>query len=148
MDKALELAKEAFQQGEVPVAALIVDSTSNDIIASYYNQVEARGQAIAHAELLALQYAFEHQADKHNTRLEYCDMYVTLEPCPMCAQAISLARIRRLYFAAYDIKGGGVVNGPQLYEQPTCFHKPQVIAGIMENEAKALMQAFFLEKRD
>ncbi len=145
MQRALTLAKQAARIGEVPVGAVIVDTRHATIISSFHNMVEARGDATAHAELLAIQDAMQHYPG--NTRLEHCDLYVTLEPCPMCAQAISFARIRRLYFAAYDTKGGAVVNGPKLYEHLSCFHKPEIVAGVMEEKAQQLLQNFFREKR-
>lgn len=144
MQKALAQAEDAYKAGEVPVGAVIVDAGGN-ILAVARNTMERRHNPLAHAEMLVIQEVCE-QYGMH--RLEDCDLYVTLEPCPMCAQAVSFARLRRLYFGAYDPKGGGVENGPRLFEQSTCHHAPEVYGGIMETEAKALLQRFFKELRE
>ena len=119
MEKALELAYTSAQQDEIPVGCLIVNSATDEIIASTHNLSQHSEDATAHAEILAIRQAC--QALKQN-RLWDMDMYVTLEPCTMCAAAISFARIKNLYFGAYDEKGGAVVNGIKFYEQKTCHH--------------------------
>ena len=141
---AFEEAEAAFQRGEVPVGAVAVDSSSGAIIARAGNRVEELGDPMAHAELLVLQQAVTKLNEKH---IDDVDLYVTLEPCPMCAGAISLARIRRLYFAAYDSKTGGVDHGPKVFDHSTCHHKPDVIGGIDEARASALLKRFFAERR-
>lgn len=132
----------AAENGEVPVGAVLVKD--GKIIASAYNLVETNRDPTAHAEILAIRSACE---IINSPRLIDCDLYVTLEPCAMCAQAISLARIRRLYFGAYDKKGGGVEHGARIFSQPTCNHKPEVYGGINESECGELLKEFFREKR-
>jgi tRNA(Arg) A34 adenosine deaminase TadA len=144
MDQALALAEAAAQAGEVPVGAVIVEAATGRVIASAANRVEADADPTAHAELLAIRAA---TAALGSPRLPDCDLYVTLEPCPMCAAAISFARIRRLYYGAYDPKGGAVDHGVRLYEQPTCRHRPDVYGGIGEVEAGRLLKDFFRERR-
>jgi tRNA(adenine34) deaminase len=144
MHTALAEAKRAYEHGEVPVGAVVVDTRSNIIIAAAGNLVEADCNPTAHAEMLAIQAACRKEG---SSRLPYCDLYVTLEPCPMCAQAISFARIRRLYFGAYDQKGGGVEHGPCIFSQPTCHHRPDVYGGLHEQEAGLLLREFFKELR-
>ncbi len=142
MNRALELAREAAIAGEVPVGAVIVDAATGRIIAEARNRTEEMRDPTAHAELLAIRQACAAQGA---ARLEAADLYVTLEPCPMCATAISFARVRRLYFGAYDPKGGGVDHGPRIFDQSTCHHRPEVIGG--ESEAGDLLKAFFRERR-
>ncbi len=144
MDLAMASAREAGLRGEVPVGAVVVDGASGAVLAAAGNQCEADGDPSAHAEMLALRAA---AASLGRSRLTECDLYVTLEPCPMCAQAISFFRIRRLYFGAYDPKGGGVDHGPRIFNQPTCHHAPEVYGGIRESEAAAMLRAFFQDKR-
>jgi tRNA(Arg) A34 adenosine deaminase TadA len=144
MDLALGEARTAGGRGEVPVGAVIVDSDTGKIIASAGNRTEEDNDPTAHAEILAIRNATSTQGQ---TRLENFDLYVTLEPCAMCAAAISLARIRRLYFAAYDPKSGGVEHGAKVFEHATCHHKPEVIGGLNESEAAELLKEFFKEKR-
>ena len=143
MALALNEAAAAAQRREVPVGAVLVDE-SGAVIAAFGNQVERDHDPTAHAEMLALRAG---AARLGLNRLEACDLYVTLEPCPMCAAAIGLARIRRLYFAAYDPKGGGVEHGPRIFDQPTCHHKPELYPGLSEGEAGELLRAFFRERR-
>jgi tRNA(adenine34) deaminase len=143
MDLALEEAERARDRGEVPVGAVIV-SAGGEILARAGNHTLALHDPTAHAELLAIRAAC---AKLGNERLESCDLYVTLEPCAMCAAAISFARIRRLYFGAYDPKGGGVEHGPRIFGQPTCHHRPEVHGGIGEARAGELLKAFFRAKR-
>ncbi|MBL0318665.1 MAG: nucleoside deaminase [Alphaproteobacteria bacterium] len=142
MALALTEAKKAFARDEVPVGAVVV--YQGRVIAQQGNQVEAEHNPMAHAEMLVLKQACEFLGD---TRLTECDLYVTLEPCPMCAYAISLARIRRLYFAAYDPKGGGVEHGPCIFHSTSCHHKPEIYGGIAEREAQWLLKEFFQLKR-
>lgn len=138
MKRALDQARAAAAAGDVPVGAVI--SLKGEIIAEAGNRVERDNDPTAHAEILVLREA----ARKLGTpRLEACDLYVTLEPCAMCAQAIAHARIRRLYYGAADVKGGAVDNGPRLFTQPTCHHRPEVYDGIGEVEASDLLKAFF-----
>ena len=142
MSQAIAQAHSAATRGEVPVGAVIVH---NDlIIASSGNRIIELSDPTAHAESLVIRTACTLLA---TPRLEDCDLYVTLEPCPMCATAISFARIRRLYFGAYDAKGGGVDHGPRIFQQPTCHHQPEVIGGINETECGELLREFFRNRR-
>jgi len=143
MARALDEAIAAGGAGEVPVGAVLVD-VAGDIIAAAGNRVERNHDPTAHAEMLVLR---EGTARLGAKRLAGCDLYVTLEPCPMCAAAIGLARIRRLYFAAYDAKGGGVEHGPRIFDQPTCHHRPEVYGGIAERTAGELLRRFFRARR-
>lgn len=139
---AFAAARQAAADGEVPVGAAIVrDGT---VLAVAHNRPRGLSDPTAHAEILAIRAACAALGDE---RLIGCDLYVTLEPCPMCAGAISLARIRRLYFAAGDPKGGGVEHGPRLFNQPTCHHAPEVYGGFREAEAAGLLQNFFADRR-
>lgn len=141
MQAALSQARLALPT-EVPIGAVIV--REGQIIAAAHNLTETHHDPTAHAELLAIRAACEQLG---TPRLVGCDLYVTLEPCPMCAQAISFARIRRLYYGAPDIKGGAVENGVRLYSQPTCHHAPEVISGLSERECGQLLKDFFAPKR-
>ena len=143
MELALEEARAAAARGEVPVGAVVL-GPDGTVLARAGNAVEARHDASAHAELLALRAA---AAARGTARLADCDLVVTLEPCPMCAQAISLFRIRRLVFGAYDPKGGGVEHGARVYDASSCHHRPEVIGGVRESEAGALLRAFFAARR-
>ena len=142
ISSALEQARLSINRGEVPVGAVIVHN--NEIIASSGNRIFELNDPTAHAELLAIRAACELL---QTPRLTDCDLYVTLEPCPMCATAISFARIRRLYFGAYDSKGGGVENGPRIFQQPTCHHRPDVVGGVNEIECGELLRSFFVLRR-
>lgn len=144
MDIALEEAKAAAARGEVPVGCVIVDGQTGEILARTGNQTEELNDPTAHAELLAIRAV---SAKRASTRIPGCDLYVTLEPCAMCATAISFARIRRLYFGAYDPKMGGVEHGPKTYTQPTCHHAPEVYGGIGERAAAEVLKTFFRGKR-
>jgi tRNA(adenine34) deaminase len=143
MARALAEATAAAERGEVPVGAVLVD-TGGRIAAASGNRVERDHDPTAHAEMLVLREAAARLGAK---RLAGCDLYVTLEPCPMCAAAISLARIRRLYFGAYDPKGGGVEHGPRIFDQPTCHHRPEVYGGIAERAAGEMLRGFFRMRR-
>jgi len=143
MLSALAEAEEAGSRGEVPVGAVIVDKTGRTL-ARAGNRTRERTDPTAHAELLAIREAC---AAIGSERLVGCDLYVSLEPCPMCATAISFARIRRLYFGAADPKGGGVEHGPRIFSQTSCHHAPEVYGGIEETRAGDLLRRFFAGRR-
>ena len=143
MARALDEAAAAAENGEVPVGAVLVDA-AGAVVAVSANRVERDRDPTAHAEMLVLRAGAAALGAK---RLEACDLYVTLEPCPMCAAAIALARIRRLYFAAYDPKGGGVEHGPRIFDQPGCNHRPEIYGGIGERPAAELLRQFFRARR-
>ena len=140
---ALAEAEMAARQGEVPVGAVLVDGDGR-VLAAAGNRVEAEHDPTAHAEMLALRAGARRLG---NARLDGCDLYVTLEPCPMCAAAIGFARVRRLYFGAYDPKGGGVEHGPRVFDHPTAHHRPDIYGGIEERRAATLLRAFFRDRR-
>ncbi len=142
MALALDEARAAGTRGEVPVGAIIVKDGT--ILAATGNRTRELCDPTAHAELLAIREAGEKLGSE---RLTGCDLWVTLEPCPMCAAAISFARIRRLYFGAGDPKGGAVVSGARLYDFPTCHHKPEIYGGFAETEAASVLREFFRERR-
>jgi tRNA(adenine34) deaminase len=142
MSAAFAEARAAGARGEVPVGACIVKD--GRIVASAGNAPRALRDPSAHAELLAIRRACQALDDE---RLSGCDLYVTLEPCTMCAAAISFARIRRIYYAAHDPKGGAVDSGVRFFGQPTCHHAPEVYGGIRESEAAALLREFFERRR-
>lgn len=144
MELALEEARAAAGRGEVPVGAVIVDGKSGEVLAAAGNRVIELHDPGAHAEMLAIR---EAAGKISNERLDGCDIYVTLEPCPMCAQAISFARLRRLYYGAGDPKGGGVANGPRIFSQPTCHHRPEVMDNISAREAGNILRDFFKDRR-
>lgn len=144
MALALAEAQNAADRGEVPVGAVLVDPEAQTVIAAAGNQVEADHDPTAHAEMLVIR---EAAAAHGSARLAGFDLYVTLEPCPMCATAISFARLRRVEFAAYDPKGGGVDHGPKIFAQPTCHHRPEVIGGVREQEAAEMLKSFFALRR-
>lgn len=144
MALALEQAQAAAERGEVPVGAVLVDSVSGGVVARAGNQVEADHDPTAHAEILAIR---EAAAAHGSARLPKFDLYVTLEPCPMCATAISFARLRRVYFGAYDPKGGGIEHGAKIFDQPTCHHRPEVIGGMREQDSASLLKSFFAARR-
>lgn len=142
MAQAVEQARLAAGRGEVPVGAVLV--RDGRVVAAAGNRVEELSDPTAHAEVLVLRAA---AAVAGSPRLEGCDLYVTLEPCPMCAAAISFARLRRVYFGAYDPKGGGVEHGPRVFDHPTCHHRPEVVGGLSENACADLLRAFFRDRR-
>jgi len=143
MERALAQAQAAAERGEVPIGAVVV-GPDGAVLAEAGNRTEGDRDPTAHAELLAIRAA---SAKLGAPRLVECDLYVTLEPCPMCAQAISFARIRRLYYGASDPKGGGVDHGPRIFSQPTCHHRPEVYPGLSEQRAADMLREFFKERR-
>jgi tRNA(adenine34) deaminase len=142
MDRALDEARNAQARGEVPVGCVVVRDGA--VIAACGNRTLADRDPTAHAEMVAIRQAAEALGSE---RLVDCDLYVTLEPCTMCAAAISFARIRRLYYGAADPKGGAVENGVRYFSAPTCLHRPEVYGGIGETEAAALLRSFFAVRR-
>lgn len=144
MDAALIEAASAAGRDEVPVGAVVVRAASRVIVARAGNRMVEFGDPTAHAEMLAIREAIQTVGDP---RLVDCDIYVTLEPCPMCAQAISFARLRRLYFGAGDPKGGGVENGARIFDQSSCHHRPDVYGGIGETRSADLLRTFFADRR-
>ncbi len=142
MDAAIAEARAADARGEVPIGAVLV--SEGHIVVRAGNRVIADADPTAHAEMLVLR---EGSRKLGNERLGACDLYVTLEPCAMCAGAISLARIRRLYYGASDPKGGGVEHGARVFSQPTCHHRPELYAGISDAECARLLKEFFQAKR-
>jgi len=142
MRRALELAREAAEVGEVPVGAVV--TIDDEVVAESRNAMRGSNDPTAHAEMEAIRAA----AEKLGTsRLDQCTLWVTLEPCAMCAAAVSVARIKELRFAAEDPKGGGVVHGPRIFSQPTCHHRPDVLGGIGDAEASEMLRTFFAERR-
>ncbi len=142
MQAALKQARLAITMGEVPIGAVITHN--NEIIASGYNQNITTSDPTAHAEIVVIRKASKLLG---STKLIECDLYVTLEPCPMCAQAISIARIRRFYFGANDFKGGAVENGVKIFNADSCFHRPEIFGGIMGQECGEILKQFFHDKR-
>ena len=143
MRLALAEAQRAGEAGDVPIGAVVV--RGDTVVGRGHNQVERLADPTAHAEMLAVSAACQTLGTKF---LDGCTLYVTLEPCPMCAQAISFARLRRLYYGAADPKGGGVEHGPRIFASSSCHHAPEVYGGIGERPATALLKAFFAARRD
>jgi tRNA(adenine34) deaminase len=143
MAQALAAAEAAARHGEVPVGAVLVDAKGL-VIAAAGNRTRTDNDPTAHAEMVVIRAA---AAARGAERLNNCDLYVTLEPCPMCAQAISFARLRRLYYGAADPKGGGVENGPRIFAQSNCHHAPETYGGFDESRAAALLKNFFKSRR-
>ena len=143
MELALAEARAAAERGEVPIGAVIV-GPDGTVLAAAGNRTEADHDPTAHAEMLVIRQA---AAKLGSPRLIDCDLHVTLEPCPMCAQAISFARLRRVYYGASDPKGGGIEHGPRIFAQPTCHHRPDVYSGIAEQKAGELLRTFFKDRR-
>ena len=142
MRRALDLAAEAARAGEVPVGAVV--TLDDEIVAEARNAMRGSSDPTAHAEMVAIRAA----AEKLGTsRLDLCTIWVTLEPCAMCAAAVSVARIAGLRFGAEDPKGGGVVHGARIFAQPTCHHRPDVLGGIGEHESAELLRRFFADRR-
>lgn len=144
MKLALIEASKAADRGDVPVGAVIIDSLSGEVLASSGNCIVTDNDPTAHAEMVVIR---ETSRKFATPRLMNCDLFVTLEPCPMCATAISFARIRRLYFGAYDPKGGGIDHGPRIFKQTTCHYSPEVVGGVDELEASVLLRNFFQNLR-
>lgn len=142
MRRALDLAAEAAAAGEVPVGAVVTHG--DEIVAEARNAMRGSTDPTAHAEMVVIRAA---GATLGTSRLDECTLWVTLEPCPMCAAAIGIARLKSLRFGAEDPKGGGVVHGPRIYAQPSCHHRPDVLGGIGEEEAGDLLKRFFAERR-
>jgi tRNA(adenine34) deaminase len=140
---AFESAEKAGANGEVPVGAVLV-SVTGEIVSSAANETIARNDPTAHAEMLVLR---EGARKLGNQRLDSCDLYVTLEPCAMCAAALSFARLRRLYYAASDVKGGAVENGVRFFNSTTCHHRPEIYGGFYEDRASGLLKGFFARRR-
>ena len=141
---AYNLAQVAYDQDEVPVGAVIIKDSTSEVISSSYNQMKQNRSSIDHAEMLALKIAM---ARLDNERLNGCSMITTLEPCPMCAQAISFARLSNIIFSAQDEKSGGVIHGPEIYGSSSCHHRPEVIMYNDEGKSKKLLKKFFQNKR-
>jgi tRNA(Arg) A34 adenosine deaminase TadA len=144
MDLAFAEAESAAAGGEVPVGAVLVDPATGIVLAAARNRTEQWFDPTAHAEILAIRAACRSQG---SARLPGLDLYVTLEPCAMCAAAIAAARLRRVYYGAYDPKGGGVDHGVRFFEQPSCHHRPEIYGGIDETRAVALLRGFFQDRR-
>jgi len=142
MRRALDLAAEAAAAGEVPVGAVV--TLGDEIVAETRNAMRGSSDPTAHAEMDAIRAA---AGKLGSSRLDECTLWVTLEPCAMCAAAVAVARMKALRFAAEDPKGGGVVHGPRIFAQPTCHHRPDVLGGIGEAEAAGQLRAFFAERR-
>ena len=143
MARALAEAQAAAALGEVPVGAVLV-AVDGTVLAQDHNRIEERSDPTAHAEILVIRAA---AARLGTPRLAGCDLYVTLEPCPMCAMATSLARLRRIYFGAEDPKGGGIDHGPRIYASSSCHHRPEVYGGIAATHSSRLLRTFFRERR-
>ncbi|MBR0652458.1 nucleoside deaminase [Roseomonas terrae] len=143
MERALIEAAAAAARGEVPVGAVVTDATGA-VLAAAGNEVEARNDPTAHAEILALRAA---AARLGSPRLPDCTLTVTLEPCPMCAQAASFFRVKRIVFGAYDPKGGGVEHGARIFAAPSCHHVPEIVGGVRETDSATLLRAFFSARR-
>ncbi len=144
MELALAQAEAGAARGEVPIGAVLVDGDTGEVLAQAHNLVDERADPTAHAEMLVIRETAMRLGAK---RLERCDLYVTLEPCPMCATAISFARLRRLYYGAADPKGGGIEQGPRIFAQSTCHHRPEVYGGLDEARAAELLKGFFRARR-
>ena len=144
MRLALEQARAAASRNEVPIGAVLVDNASGDILSRAGNRTIGLSDPTAHAEILAIRAGAEALG---NYRLPGCTLYVTLEPCTMCAGAISFARLARVVMAAEDPKGGGVLHGVRFFDQPTCHHRPEIASGVLGEEAASLLRAFFAARR-
>ena len=142
MRRALDLAAEAAAAGEVPVGAVV--TLDDEIVVEARNAMRGSSDPTGHAEMVAIRAAAE---ELGTSRLDLCTIWVTLEPCAMCAAAIALARFKALRFGAEDPKGGGVVHGARIFAQPTCHHRPDVLGGIGEDESAELLRGFFAERR-
>ncbi|HAU28523.1 MAG TPA: tRNA-specific adenosine deaminase [Rhodospirillaceae bacterium] len=145
LQQAFIEAEKAAERGEIPVGAVIYDPAGKTIVAAAGNRVIETSDPTAHAEILAIRAACMVMGAP---RIPDLEIFVTLEPCAMCAAAIAQARLKKLTFAAYDPKGGGVEHGPRFFTQPTCHHHPEIIGGIEERRAAELLRAFFMDKRE
>ena len=144
MQEALKLASKAAEQGEVPIGAIIIDSREKKIIAQNFNRCESESNALKHAEIIAIDEACKMRKTKN---LNGCYIYVTLEPCAMCAAAISYARLSRIYYGAADKKFGAIENGVRIFNSSSSLFKPEIYGGILEGESKELLKNFFRSKR-
>ena len=144
MDLAFRQAEAAFAREEVPIGAVLVDPATGEVLAADHNRVEEFHDPTAHAEMLVIRAVAQGRKEK---RLPFADLYVTLEPCPMCAAAISFARLRRVIYGAPDPKGGGIAHGAKVYSHATCHHRPEVVAGIGEARSADLLRSFFRARR-
>lgn len=144
MHRALEEAKNASARDEVPIGAVLVHAETGEIAAAAGNRTRELADPTAHAEMLVIR---DVAAQSGAQRIPEYDLYVTLEPCTMCAAAISFARIRRVFIGASDLKGGGVLHGARFYEQKTCHHKPDIVSGFLEHECGQVLRDFFKTKR-
>lgn len=145
MAKALQMAEEAFLRGDVPVGAVLVEASSGKIVTQASNEMRLKKDPTQHAEMLVIQRGLQILGEERFWN--EMDIYVTLEPCPMCAQALSFARLRRIYFGAYDPKGGGIEHGPRIFENQNCNHRPEVYGGVKEEACSQLLKRFFEELR-
>ncbi len=143
MQRALEEAKRAQDQGEVPIGAVLTDE-NGEILACAHNQTRTLNDPTAHAEILAIREGCKKRGAQ---RIPGTTLYITLEPCAMCAAALSFARVQKIIFAASDPKGGGILHGGEFYKQPTCHHKPSISYGLMEQECGTILKEFFKSKR-
>ena len=143
-DLAYELAEFAYNIDEVPVGAVIIKDDTQEIVSTGYNQMKSNKSSLDHAEIIALRLAMSRL---QNERLTGCSMISTLEPCPMCAQAISFARLSNIIFSAEDFKSGGILHGPKIFESSSCHHKPNVIRLDDDDKSQKLLQKFFKSKR-
>lgn len=144
MSLALKQAKLAYEMAEVPIGAVLIDRATQEVVASACNQTIFQNDPTAHAEILVIREACRQAGAQ---RIPECDLYVTLEPCPMCASAISFARIGHVYFGATDVKSGGFISGPNLVAQSVLHHKPQWTGGILADESAQLLRDFFKARR-
>jgi len=144
MQNAIEVAKTATDKNEVPVGAIVIHNDTKKILAQSHNLVETLKDPTAHAEILSIKQACK---KLNSTNLSNCTLFVTLEPCAMCAQALAWAKINKIVYGAYDKKNGGIDHGFQVYNKPTCTHKPIIIGGILEKPCGKIIQDFFKRKR-
>ena len=144
-DLAYDLAEFAYSIDEVPVGSVIIKDDTQEVVSTGYNQMKSNKSSLDHAEIIALRLAM---SSLKNERLNGCSMISTLEPCPMCAQAISFARLSNIIFSAEDVKSGGILHGPKIFESSSCHHKPNIIRLNDKDKSKKLLQKFFKSKRE
>ncbi len=144
-DLAYDLAEFAYSIDEVPVGSVIIKDDTQEVVSTGYNQMKSNKSSLDHAEIIALRLAMSRLK---NERLNGCSMISTLEPCPMCAQAISFARLSNIIFSAEDVKSGGILHGPKIFESSSCHHKPNIIRLNDKDKSKKLLQKFFKSKRE